>query len=107
MECRPRAFWGALRRRWRRPDCCCCLVGRDMSFKVVITDCTMPDTGVERGVLSEIGAELVRASCKTSAEMVAVGRDADALMVQWAPISAEVIQHLDRCRIISRYGIGL
>src|SRR5215813_11720584 len=78
-----------------------------MSYKVVITDCTMPDTGVERGVLSEIGAELVRASCKTGAEVVAVGRDADALMVQWAPISAEVIQNLDRCRIISRYGIGL
>ena len=78
-----------------------------MSCKVVITDCTMPDTGVERGVLAEIGAEVVRAACKTSADVLAVARDADALMVQWAPISADVIQGLERCRIISRYGIGL
>jgi D-3-phosphoglycerate dehydrogenase len=78
-----------------------------MSYKVVITDCAMPDAGVERAVLEEIDARLVRASCKTSADVLEVGRDADALMVQWAPISAEVIQKLERCRIISRYGIGL
>jgi D-3-phosphoglycerate dehydrogenase len=78
-----------------------------MSYKVVITDCTMPDAGVERAVLGEIDARLVRASCKTGADVLEVGRDADALMVQWAPISAEVIQKLERCRIISRYGIGL
>jgi D-3-phosphoglycerate dehydrogenase len=78
-----------------------------MPYKVVITDCTMPDTGVERSVLAEIQAEVVRAACKTSAEVLAVARDADAVMVQWAPIPAEVIERLERCRIISRYGIGL
>jgi D-3-phosphoglycerate dehydrogenase len=78
-----------------------------MSYKVVITDCTMPDTGVERRVLAEIQADVVRAACRTPAEVLAVARDADALMVQWAPIPAEVIAGLERCRIISRYGIGL
>ena len=78
-----------------------------MSVKVVITDCLMPDTGIERSVLSEIGADLVRASCKTPSEVLAVARDADALMVQWAPITADVVAGLHRCRIISRYGIGL
>src|SRR3954454_23764942 len=78
-----------------------------MSCKVVITDCMMPDTGIERAVLSELGAEIIRASCKTAADVLAVGRDADALMVQRAPVPAEVIRQLERCRIISRYGIGL
>jgi D-3-phosphoglycerate dehydrogenase len=67
----------------------------------------MPDTGVEREVLSAIGAEVVRASCKTPEEVIEVARQADALMVQWAPITAEVIQALERCQIVSRYGIGL
>jgi D-3-phosphoglycerate dehydrogenase len=74
---------------------------------VVITDCLMPDTGIESAILSEIGAEVIRASCKTAQDVIEVARDADALMVQRAPISAEVIGQLERCRIISRYGIGL
>jgi D-3-phosphoglycerate dehydrogenase len=78
-----------------------------VSCKVVITDCTMPDAGIEQAVLSEIDADVIRAACKTPADVLAIARDADAPMVQWAPITAEVIQQLERCRIISRYGIGL
>jgi D-3-phosphoglycerate dehydrogenase / 2-oxoglutarate reductase len=78
-----------------------------LGYKVVITDCLMPDTGIERAILAEIGAEVIRAACKTPQDVIDVARDADALMVQRAPINAEVIGHLDRCRIISRYGIGL
>jgi D-3-phosphoglycerate dehydrogenase len=78
-----------------------------LGYKVVITDCLIPDTGIERAILAEIGAEVIRASCKTAQDVIDVARDADALMVQRAPINAEVIGHLERCRIISRYGIGL
>jgi D-3-phosphoglycerate dehydrogenase len=34
-------------------------------------------------------------------------RDADALLVQWATISRELIATLDRCKVIVRYGIGV
>lgn len=78
-----------------------------MSFKVVITDCTMPDTGIERAVLSEIGADVIRLQLKTPDEIVAAARDADALMVQWLPITKEIIEQLEHCRVISRYGIGV
>ena len=67
-----------------------------MSFKVVITDCMMPDTGIERALLAELGAEVIRGACKTPAEVLAIARDADALMVQRAPIPAEVIQQLEQ-----------
>jgi D-3-phosphoglycerate dehydrogenase / 2-oxoglutarate reductase len=33
-------------------------------------------------------------------------RDADALLVQWAPINEEVIAGLKQCKVIVRYGIG-
>ena len=66
-----------------------------MNFKAVITDCLMPDTGMERSVISEIGAQLVRAFCKTPSEVLAVARDADALMVKWAPVPADVIAELN------------
>jgi D-3-phosphoglycerate dehydrogenase len=76
-------------------------------YKVVITDCQMPDTGIERAILGEIGAEVIRAACTTPQDVIDVACDADALMVHKVPISAEVISQLKRCRIISRYGIGL
>ncbi len=47
------------------------------------------------------------AQCKTPAEVLAATRDADALLVQWAPVNAEVIAALAHCRIIVRYGIGV
>ena len=52
------------------------------------------------------GAELVVAQCKTADEVIAAARDADALLVQWAPINAAVIAALTRCKVIVRYGIG-
>jgi D-3-phosphoglycerate dehydrogenase len=76
-------------------------------MKVVITDCLLPDTGIERAVLAELSAEVVRAACKTPEDVIAAAHDADAVMVQWAPIPAHVIERLERCRIISRYGIGV
>jgi D-3-phosphoglycerate dehydrogenase len=39
--------------------------------------------------------------------VVAAARDADGLLVQWAPVSRRVIEQLTRCRVISRYGVGV
>ena len=40
-------------------------------------------------------------------DVIAVAGEADALLVQWAPITGEVIEHLQNCKVIVRYGIGL
>lgn len=53
------------------------------------------------------GADLVVAQCKTADEVIAAARDADALLVQWAPVNAAVIAALNRCKVIVRYGIGV
>lgn len=74
---------------------------------VVITDISFPDADVENGVLSPLNAEVTLAHCRTEEDVIAVARDADALMVQWAPLTRHVIGQLSRCRIISRYGVGV
>ncbi len=53
------------------------------------------------------GFELVVDQCKTADEVIAAARDADALLVQWAPVNAAVIAALTRCKVIVRYGIGV
>ncbi|MCC6313471.1 MAG: C-terminal binding protein [Thermomicrobiales bacterium] len=79
----------------------------DRQPKVVVTDLEFPHDGFEQATLAPLGASVERHACRTEDEVIAVSRDADALLVQWAPVSARVIDALDRCRVISRYGIGV
>lgn len=74
---------------------------------VVITDHGFADIEQERRVLEAAGCTLVVAQCKTPEDVAAAARDADALLVQWAPITAEVIAALQRAKVIVRYGIGV
>ena len=79
-------------------------------LRVVITDCDLGSTDVEEQILRDTlgpDTEVLVAQCRTPQDVLAVGRDADALIVQWAPVPAEVIHQLERCRLISRYGIGV
>ena len=75
--------------------------------RVIVTDHGFPNLRHEEEVLAAAGADLVVAQCKTAADVIAAARDADALLVQWAPVNAEVIAALTRCRVIVRYGIGV
>lgn len=73
----------------------------------VITDDRFGDSGIERSVLEPAGVELVVAKCRSSSEVAAAGREADALLVNAAPADAAAIESLERCRVIARYGVGL
>jgi D-3-phosphoglycerate dehydrogenase / 2-oxoglutarate reductase len=76
-------------------------------LQIVVTDTGFPDSDVEKQILSALDAQVTVAKCRTEDEVLANARDADALLVQWAPISRRVIGQLTRCRFISRYGVGV
>lgn len=76
-------------------------------MKIVVTDYTFPNLDIEAAALVPLGCELVGAQCKTAAEAIAVVRDADCVITQFAPIDAEVIAAMSRARAIVRYGIGV
>jgi D-3-phosphoglycerate dehydrogenase len=75
-------------------------------LRVVVTDHGFPHLRHEEDVLAAAGAELVVAQCKTAEEVIAAAGDADALLVQWAPVPAAAIAAMPHCRVIVRYGIG-
>ena len=77
-------------------------------YRIVITDSYHPTQDPEHEELQEIDAELILEQCKDmpADDIIAVTKDADALMVQHAKITREVIQGLEKCRIIARYGVG-
>lgn len=75
-------------------------------FKVVVTDFEYDTFAPEQEVLDKLGIELTFAQCKTEEDVIAACKDADALLNQYAPISRKVIEQLEKCKVISRYGIG-
>ena len=74
---------------------------------VAVADSVFPNLDPAREVLSRIGAQLRLAPEPTVAAILEVASGADALLVTYAKITAEMIQQMPRCRIISRFGIGV
>lgn len=76
-------------------------------FKIVITDCDHPSVEIEKKVLSKINSKLILESCRTEDEVIKVASNADAIINQYAPFTRKVIQSLEKCKVISRYGVGV
>src|SRR5438874_3484397 len=74
--------------------------------RVLYTEHDYPDVNLERGVLEAAGIELVLGNCKTDDELIAAGKDADAFLIQYAPITERVIVELPRLGLVSRIGAG-
>src|SRR5258708_10549286 len=74
---------------------------------VAVSDSVFPNLNPAREVLSRIGAELLLADGPTPEAIMQVARDADAVLVTYAKVTAEMIGQMTRCRIIARFGIGV
>jgi D-3-phosphoglycerate dehydrogenase / 2-oxoglutarate reductase len=74
---------------------------------VVITDCDHDNVDPERAVLEGHDVELRVLDCRTPEEVAAQAGDADVLINQYVPITAEVLDALPRCRLVVRYGVGV
>jgi D-3-phosphoglycerate dehydrogenase len=77
------------------------------SGTVVITDCDHPDTDPEHAVLGEAGVELRVAQCRTAEDVIEAAGDADAVIVQYAPVDEAVLRALPQLRAVIRYGVGV
>jgi D-3-phosphoglycerate dehydrogenase len=76
---------------------------------VLITDHVFASVELERQVLQKAGIALeeIKPDCKTEDDVIERCARADALLVQWAPITRRVLKELPKVRGIVRYGIGV
>jgi D-3-phosphoglycerate dehydrogenase len=75
--------------------------------KVVLTDYVWESLDVEKNTLGDL-ADLVPLRAKKAEEFISEAQDCDALLNTYAgPITADVMAHMPKCRIIARYGIGV
>ena len=79
------------------------------SFRVVLTDFTDPNQHIETDVFNRSGLDitLVRAEPGTDRDLAILAPLADALLVQFAQVRKDVVDSLQNCKVISRYGIGV
>ena len=80
-----------------------------MSQTVLITDCDMGPADLERSVLEPAGWRVVHGSARTEEDVVAAVRETGAagLLVQYAPITAQVLEACPSVRGLARYGVGM
>ena len=76
-------------------------------MKVAVTDYSFKSLDVERRLLEPLGATVVSGQCKTPEELIPLVSDVDAVITQFAPVSASVIEAMQRAKVIVRYGIGV
>ena len=77
-----------------------------MPASCVITDFMGDDTALERELFGREGVDVFVAESPRPDAWIDVASAADAILTRHAPIRAEEIRRLDRCRIIARYGTG-
>lgn len=77
--------------------------------KAVITDHGFPHVDLEREAIESAGCafEVIQPICRTEDDIIRTCGDADALLVQWAPVTRRVLEALPRVRCIVRYGVGV
>jgi D-3-phosphoglycerate dehydrogenase / 2-oxoglutarate reductase len=78
-----------------------------MAFIVAITDSVFPSLEPERRVLGPLGVEVRAGQCRSEDEVIALAKDANAILNCYAKMTARVIGELRHCKVIARYGIGV
>jgi len=81
-----------------------------MAFKVVATPWggrTDTDYPYEHEALRPLGITIATARADSDAEYVAQVKDADAIMVGGRTMGAEIINQLERCKVLANGGVGV
>ena len=74
---------------------------------VAVTDHPFPHLEAACAVLEPAGHDVVEHDCSTAEEVARACADADGVLNTYAPMPAEVIDAMRRCRGIARFGIGV
>ena len=76
-------------------------------YRVVITDCDHGSIEEEKAEFSQIRAELILAQAQEEKDVIVSCEDADGLLNQYALLTRRVLGNLPKCKVISRYGVGV
>src|SRR3954462_14966605 len=74
---------------------------------IAVTDSPFPSLDPAKAALKRIDPELRMAKSPSADDILAVARDADAILVTYAKLPGELLRQLTRCKAIGRFGLGV
>jgi D-3-phosphoglycerate dehydrogenase / 2-oxoglutarate reductase len=74
---------------------------------IAITDSPFHSLDPAKAALARLDPEYRIAKSPSGADILAVARDADAVLVTYAKLPGELLRELTRCRAIGRFGLGV
>jgi hypothetical protein len=73
---------------------------------IAVTDSPFPLLDPAKAALARIDQELRVAKSPSANDILAVARDADAILVTYAKLSGDLLRQLTRCKAIGHFGLG-
>ena len=74
---------------------------------IAVTDSPFPSLDPAKKALARLDPELRMAKSSSADDILAVARDADAVLVTYAKLPGELLRQLTRCKAIGRFGLGV
>jgi D-3-phosphoglycerate dehydrogenase len=74
---------------------------------IAVTDSPFPSLDLARAALARLDPELRMAKSASAEDILAVAREADAVLVTYAKLPGELLHQLTRCKAIGRFGLGV
>jgi D-3-phosphoglycerate dehydrogenase len=74
---------------------------------IAVTDSVFPSLDLAMAALARLDPEMRMSKSAAADDILAVARDADAILVTYAKLPAELLRQLQRCKAIGRFGLGV
>jgi D-3-phosphoglycerate dehydrogenase len=74
---------------------------------IAVTDSVFPSLEPAMAALKRLDPEIRIAKSTSEADILAVARDAEGVLVTYAKLPGELLRQLQRCRVIGRFGLGV
>jgi len=74
---------------------------------IAVTDSVFPSLDPAKAALAKLDPTFRMAKSPSADDILAVAKDADAILVTYAKLTRELIMQLTRCKAIGRFGLGV
>jgi D-3-phosphoglycerate dehydrogenase / 2-oxoglutarate reductase len=74
---------------------------------IAVTDSVFPSLDPAMAVLARLEPQIRMSRSAAADDILAVARDADAILVTYAKLPGELLRQLQRCKAIGRFGLGV
>ena len=74
---------------------------------IAVTDSPFPSLDLAIAALKRVDPDIRMARSAGTDDILAVARDADAILVTYAQLPGDLLRQLTRCKVIGRFGLGV